>query len=162
MPSKAGTLAVKVEVDNEVVSVENVDTQNISSYSFEVAGETKSKIKVYLNDVLYYEATADFGKDPVSVSDEKYHSVSFYVNVVGMSVNDAKSALNNAGYNNITIQEQESSENPGVVINQSPSQSSAPNLDKTATIVLTVSKNSSNSVVDPSQEETSENITQVQ
>ncbi len=162
MPSKAGTLAVKVEVDNEVVSVENVDTQNISSYSFEVAGEDKSKIKVFLNDVLYYEATADFGKDPVSVSDEKYHSISFYVNVVGMNVNDAKSALNNAGYTNVTIQEQESSENPGVVINQSPSQSSAPNLDKTATIVLTVSKNSSNSVVDPSQEETSENITQVQ
>ncbi len=162
MPSKAGSLVVKVEVDNEVISVENVDTQNISSYSFEVAGEKKSKIKVYLNDALYYEATADFEKDPVRVSDEKYHSVSFYVNVIGMNVNDAKASLNNAGYNNITIQEQESSENPGVVINQSPSQSSAPSLDKTATIVLTVSKDKSNSAVTPSLEETSENITQVQ
>ena len=162
MPSKAGVLAVKVEVDNEVVSVENVDTQNISSYSFAAAGEKKSKIKVYLNDMLYYEASADFERDPVRVSDEKYHSVSFYVNVVGMSVTDAKAALNNAGYNNVTIQEQESSETPGIVINQSPSQSTAPNLDKTATIVLTVSKDKSNSGVDLPQEETSENITQVQ
>ncbi len=140
LPANSGVVVARVEVDGNIVSTETVDTKSVSSYSFKVAGDKSSQIKVYLNDKLYYEAVADFERDPVSVSDEKYHTVSFYVDVVGMKVDEAKSQLSNAGYTNIEIKEQESSEEEGIVLNQSPSQTSAPNLDKTATIVLTVSK----------------------
>ena len=72
-----------------------------------------------------------------------------------MSVNEARIALGNAGYNNITIQEQESDSAEGTVLGQSPSQGSAPNLDKTATIVLTVAKPKQSGSVDATVEDTS-------
>ena len=161
LPANVGIVSVRVDADGNTVTTENVDTKAHSSFSFNVAGDKESDIKVYINDALYYEAKADFGKDPVRVSDEKYHSVTFYVDVVGMNVDEARSMLSNAGYKNIMIQEQESSESEGVVLNQSPSQSSAPNLDKTATIVLTVSKKKSDTNVDATVEDTSD-VAQVQ
>ena len=46
--------------------------------------------------------------------------------------------LREAGYHNISFVEVQSDETPGTVLAQSPSHSSAPNLDKTAMIVLTI------------------------
>ena len=57
---------------------------------------------------------------------------------MGLERTAAESALKRAGYYNISVVEVASSERAGTVIGQSPSHSSAPNLDKTATIVLTV------------------------
>lgn len=158
IPSNVGNLTVKVTVDDGVVSTETVDSMAANSYTLKAAGETESKVKVYLNDHLYYEAVADFEKDPVRVSNEKYHTVNFYVDVVGMNVDEAKSVLNNAGYNNINIQEQESDSPAGTVLGQSPSHSSAPNLDSTATIVLTVAKAKQVDNVDTPVEDTSDGV----
>ncbi len=155
LPANSGTLSVEVKSDGNTVSNENVDTKTHSSYSFTVSGDKTSKIEVYLNSVLYYEAKADFQTEPVKVSDEKYLPISFYIDVVGMNVEDAKRALDGAGYKNIMIQEQESTENEGIVLNQSPSQQSAPNLDKTATIVLVVSKKKAEENVDATTESVS-------
>ncbi len=155
LPSNAGTLTVKVTVNDEVLNNESVDTNTQSSYTMEIVGDEKSKVKVYLNDSIYYEADADFSRDPVKVSDEKYHQMFFYPDVLGKDINEAKSILNQAGYKNITVSEQESSEKEGTVLNQSPSQSSAPHLDNTANIVLTIAKPKANTDVGNHVTETS-------
>ncbi len=144
LPRNAGVLTVRITVDGETVVSETVDTDVIDMYQTSVTGNgSKSSIKVYLNNNLYYEATADYTKSPAKVSGEKYYSVNFYVNVVGMTLEQAESALRTAGYSNIKVQEVESEAASGVVVGQSPTQGSAPNLDKTATIVLSVSKSAS-------------------
>ncbi len=145
LPSNVGNITVKVDVNDETFNSEVVDTNVIDSYRLPVSGKGgKAAIKVYLNDRLYYETNADFSKSPAKLSGGKYHSVSFYVDVVGLSIDEAKTVLRNAGYTNITVTEVDSPEEAGVVVNQSPSQNSAPNLDKTATVVLYVSKDVNN------------------
>ena len=139
LPSKIGVVNMQVSVDGEVVVRESVDTDTTNKFTFSVSGEAAvSTLKVYINDTLYYEAFANFTKEPVNVSMEKTHDVSFYIDVVGMSKFDAESALKKAGYHNIAFVDVQSDEVPGTVISQSPLQSSAPNLDKTATIVLSI------------------------
>ena len=161
LPRNVGMLSVTVKLDGVVVANETVDTNQVSTYNVKVAGESKSELQVFLNDKLYYDGEIHFDNDPASIWYTKYHQVDFYVNVVGMNINEARIALSNSGYNNITIQEQESDSAPGTVLGQSPSQSSAPNLDKTATIVLTVAKAKQSDIADATVEDTS-NEAQVQ
>ncbi|MBO5462269.1 MAG: Stk1 family PASTA domain-containing Ser/Thr kinase [Clostridia bacterium] len=139
LPSRIGYVDVEVSLDDNVVIKESVDTNNNNKYTFSVSGEgAVSTLKVYINDKLYYEAFVNFTKEPASVSMEKTYDIAFYVNVVGLTQSEAVAALNKAGYYNISFVEIQSNENPGTVVGQSPSYSSAPNLDKTATIVLSV------------------------
>lgn len=139
LPSDVGTLNLRVLVDGSEVESESVDTSSQSSYSFTVGGDkANTPIKVYIGNDVYYEAIADFTKSPAKLSKEKYHNLSFYVDVVGMSRDAAINKLNSAGYNNVTIKTEISSEPEGTVIAQTPKQSSAPNLDSSTTIVLTV------------------------
>ena len=161
LPRNVGILSVTVKLDGLVVANETADTNQVSTYNVKVSGEGKSELQVYLNDKLYYDGEIHFDNDPASIWYTKYHQVDFYVNVVGMNINEARIALSNAGYNNVTIQEQESDSAEGTVLGQSPSQSSAPNLDKTATIVLTVAKARQSDIVDATVEDTS-NEAQVQ
>lgn len=139
LPSRIGYVDIEVSLDDNVVIKESVDTNNNNKYTFSVSGEgAVSTLKVYINDKLYYEAFANFTKEPASVSMEKTYDIAFYVNVVGLTQSEAVAALNKAGYYNISFVEIQSNEKPGTVVGQSPSYSSAPNLDKTATIVLSV------------------------
>jgi serine/threonine-protein kinase len=139
LPSNAGDVSVKVMLDDKVVSTESVNTDVITDYRISVPGDSSSGVvKIYLNEKLYYEVKVDYSKSPAKLSGEKYHPVSFYINVVGMDVVAAENALKKAGYNNISIVEVVSTQKANTVISQSPTQSSAPNLDKTATIVLNV------------------------
>lgn len=139
MPTKIGMAEVEVYVDNVLASQGTADTEKNSRYTFSVSSESAAAaIKVYVNGKLYYESVANFTREPVNVTGEKYYSVAFYINVVGLERTAAESALKRAGYYNISVVEVASSERAGTVIGQSPSHSSAPNLDKTATIVLTV------------------------
>lgn len=139
IPTKIGNADIEVSVDNVVVIKNTVDTDKNNKFTFSVTSESSAAaIKVFVNGKLYYEAIANFTKEPVNVTGEKYHSVAFYINVVGLDRASAESALKKAGYYNISIVEVPSSERAGTVIGQSPSHSSAPNLDKTATIVLSV------------------------
>ena len=59
---------------------------------------------------------------------------------MGLSETEAVNTLNSLGYKNITVKYEESFEKEGTVISQSPAYSTAPNLDKTTNIVLTISK----------------------
>lgn len=139
IPTKIGVADIEVSVDDMVVSKTTVDTANNSKYSFEITSESPAaSIKVFVNGKLYYEAMANFTKEPVNVTGEKYHNVDFYINVVGLDRSEAESALRKAGYYNISVVEVPSTEKAGTVVGQSPSYASAPNLDKTATIVLSV------------------------
>lgn len=139
LPSKIGVVDVEVTLDNEVAVKDTVDTDSSSKFTFTVSGSNAaSSLKVYVNGKLYYEALANFTKEPVGVSLEKTYDVAFYVDVVGLSRSEAESKLNRAGYYNVSVVEIPSDAKAGTVLSQSPSYSSAPNLDKTATIVLSV------------------------
>lgn len=141
LPTKVGKVNVRVTVDGENIKNETVDTNTTSSYTFVAGGDkANTPIKVYIDDQLYYEAIADFSKNPGKLSKEKNYDVSFYIDVVGLSKADAEKALRAAGYNNINFQSAPSTEKPGTVISQTPKYSSAANLDTSTIIVLTVAE----------------------
>lgn len=148
---RAGKITVKVMLDGETIKSEVVDTNNVTSYLVTASGnQPESKIEVYLNDALYYEATVDFTREPVNFKKEKTNDVAFYVDVIGMEELEAIAALNANGYKNITLKYEVSFEKAGTVIKQSPVYNSAPHLDKTTLIVLTVAKEASASTTEPS------------
>ena len=141
LPTKVGKVNVKVSVGGETIKNETVDTNTTSSYTFVAGGDkANTSIKVYIDDQPYYEAVADFSKNPGKLSKEKHHDVSFYVDVTGLPKADAEKALRAAGYNNINFQSAPSTEKPGTVISQTPKYSSAANLDTSTIIVLTVAE----------------------
>ncbi len=163
LPSKIGFVDVAVSVDDNVVIKESVNTDDNNRYTFSVSGEKAiSTLKVYINNILYYEAFVNFTKEPASVTMEKTHDVAFYVNVVGLTKSDAEATLKKAGYNNITYVEVVSDAKAGSIIGQSPSYSSAPNLDKTATIVLTVAIEETTAAPEPSTDSNLDNGAQGQ
>lgn len=146
---KAGTVTVKVLLDGEVVKTESVNTSLNSIYVVSASGsEEKSELVVYLNDAVFYEATVNFTRDPAKFTKEKIYDVAFYADVIGLTETEAVNTLNSLGYRNVTVKYEESFEKEGTVINQSPAYSTAPNLDKTTAIVLTVSKKE---VTEPTQ-----------
>lgn len=150
LPKTGGIIEVKVTVDGEVTDTSSVDTSRTNVYNLVVKGASaRSEVKVYLDDLLYMEMIASFSKEPVKFSEIREHSLNFYMDVTGLKEKDAVAALNEAGYKNIRIEYTKSTYEEGVVLNQSPSYSSAPHIDKTATIVLTVSTG----LVEPSQTE---------
>ena len=138
-----------------------VDTSSASTYTIRVGGEEKNTpIKVYLNGALYYEATGDFTKDDVSLSNEKTYDICFYVDVVGMPQEEALTILNNAGYTEISLKYLVSDETPGKVLYQSPGFSTAPHLGTDAVVVLTIAKaeTTEESTNPPVEDSTGENI----
>ncbi|MGN1317028.1 MAG: Stk1 family PASTA domain-containing Ser/Thr kinase [Acutalibacteraceae bacterium] len=139
---KVGSVTVKVYLDGEIMKSETVNTSVNPSYSISVSGsKDDSELVVYLNDAIYYEATVNFTREPAKFTKEKTYDVAFYADVTGLTETEAVNTLNSLGYKNITVKYAESFEREGTVINQSPAYSTAPNLDKTASIVLTVAKN---------------------
>lgn len=139
---KVGSVTVKVYLDGEMMKSETVNTSLNPNYQISVSGsKADSELVVYLNDAIYYEAKVNFTREPAKFSKEKTHDVAFYADVTGLSETEAVSTLNSLGYKDITVKYAESFEREGTVINQSPAYSTAPNLDKTASIVLTVAKN---------------------
>lgn len=139
---KVGNVTVKVYLDGEMMKTETVNTSINPSYLISVSGsKDDSDLVVYLNDAVYYEATVNFTREPAKFTKEKTHDVAFYADVTGLGETEAVNTLNSLGYKNITVKYTESFEKEGTVILQSPAYSTAPNLDKTASIVLTISKN---------------------
>ncbi len=148
---RAGKIIVKVMLDGETIKSEVVDTNNVNTYLVNASGnKPESKIEVYLNEALYYEATVDFTREPVNFKKEKTNDVAFYVDVIGMEELEAVAALNANGYKTITLKYEVSFEKPGTVIKQSPGFDTAPHLDKTASIVLTIAKDASSATTEPS------------
>ncbi len=139
LPSNVGTVSIRVLVDGSTAVSDSVDTNTEKNFTFVVGGDrANTPVKVYIGESLYYDAIGDFSVSPAKLSKEKYYTISFYVDVVGMSKEEAIKKLNAAGYNNITIKNEPSYEQEGRVIAQTPMHSSAPNLDSSTTIVLTV------------------------
>lgn len=148
---RQNSLSIKVVLDGETVKAETISTVSNNIYTISVSGDQPdSELKVYLNDALFYDASVDFTRSPVKVNKEATNDVAFYENVVGLGETEAVNKLNAAGYNNVTVVYEESYQAEGTVIKQSPEYSTAPHLDKTAAIVLTVSK--TEVVVEPSPE----------
>lgn len=160
---KVGSVTVKVYLDGEMMKSETVNTSLNPNYQISVSGsKADSELVVYLNDAIYYEAKVNFTREPAKFSKEKTHDVAFYADVTGLSETEAVSTLNSLGYKDITVKYAESFEREGTVINQSPAYSTAPNLDKTASIVLTVAKNDTTETPSQTVPEESDGDAQVQ
>lgn len=135
-----GNVSVKVTVDGNTVNTETVDTSLSTKYALKVSGTgSKSSVQVYIDDTLYYEATVDFTKGNPTFTNEKTYTIVHYVDVVGMTESDAISALNAAGYKNVTVEYISSDDDEGTVLTQSPTYASAPHVDQSTSIKLTVS-----------------------
>ena len=138
-----------IVLDGNVVKTESVNSSLNNNYVVSVSGsEDDSELAVYINDALLYEATVDFTREPAKFTKERTYEVAFYADVVGLSEIEAVNTLNSLGYTNVTVKYEESFEQEGTVIYQSPAYSTAPNLDKTANIVLTICKKG---VTEPNQ-----------
>lgn len=149
LPSGVGALSVEVKVNGVVEFSQMIDTSSNSSLTFAVGGDgANAGVEVYLNGELYYSAIGDFTRDNVTVSDERTYDVFFYVDVVGLPEADAIAILRNAGYTKINIETEIDPEHAGLITNQSPAFSTAPHLDTSAVIVITVATAGSTS--DPS------------
>ncbi len=160
---KVGSVTVKVLLDGDLVKTETVNTALNSSYVVSASGSGEdSELVVYLNDAIYYEATVNFTRDPAKFTKEKTYDVAFYADVMGLTETEAVNTLNSLGYKNVTVKYEESFEKEGTVISQSPAYSTAPNLDKTTAIVLTVSKNETTQAATPIVPEESSSGEQVQ
>ena len=160
---KVGSVTVKVYLDGEMMKSETVNTSLNPNYQISVSGsKADSELVVYLNDAIYYEAKVNFTREPAKFSKEKTHDVAFYADVTGLSETEAVNTLNSLGYKDITVKYAESFEREGTVINQSPAYSTAPNLDKTASIVLTVAKNDTTETPSQTVPEESDGDAQVQ
>ncbi len=143
LPQKVGNVNVKLYVDNALVADDNINTDSISKYTIETTGESASSIiKLHINDKLYYECTVNFTREPVVAANERYYTIPFYINVVGLPVADAQAKLNQAGYTNISIIYVPDDQNEGTVVAQSPQPSNSPNLDKNSAITLYVAQKS--------------------
>ena len=141
LPDAGGTVSMKVELDGTIVETKNVNAAEEGRAVVKVSGKnSNSKLKVYLDDMLYFEATVNFSKTPARFSSEKYYKVNFYVDVLGMQENSAISALHGAGYKNVTVTYAESDEENGIVINQTPSYVVSPHAEQDINIELVVSK----------------------
>lgn len=140
LPQKVGTVNVKMYVDDKVVANDNIDTAAITKYTIETKGDSPaSTIKIYIKDKLYYECNVNFTKEPVVATNERYYTVSFYVDVVGLDRDAALTKLNEAGFTNVSVIELPSDKPAGTVIVQSPAASES-NVDKTTPITLYVAQ----------------------
>ena len=160
---KAGNISVRVYLNDELVKTETVNTSINNVYTVSASGsERDSELVVYLGEAIFYEATVDFTREPAKFTKEKTYDVAFYADVMGLSEIEAVKTLNSLGYNNVTVKYEESFEKEGTVISQSPAYSTAPNLDKTTNIVLTVSKKETTETTTPVIPEESSTEEQVQ
>ncbi len=139
IPKNVGKAEVKLYVDNKMVENNTIDTAAVNKYTIEIKGESpSSSVKVYIKDELYYECSVNFTREPVTPANERYYTVSFYIDVVGMSSDEALAALKNAGYTNVSFIDLPSDEKEGTVIAQTPTVSTSTNIDKNYAIILYV------------------------
>lgn len=137
---KVGTVELKVMLDGSIAEKTEVNA-NGQKFDVKVHGTSDSSVvRVYLNDCLYYAAKVDFTADPAAFSKAKTYSVPTYVNVIGMTEEDAKSALAKAGYTDVAFKYDDSSSKPyGTVISQSPDPGDYSVLATNEAIVIVVS-----------------------
>ncbi len=139
LPEDIGTVEVEVYLDSISAVKSTVNTNTTNKFTFELkSSNPDARVDIYINGQVYYQVNADFSKDPVKLYGEKTQEVSFYLDVVGLTEVEALETLSNAGYTNVSTVEIVSDEPVGTVVAQSPVSSSAPNLDKTAMIVLSI------------------------
>ncbi|MBE6828528.1 MAG: Stk1 family PASTA domain-containing Ser/Thr kinase [Ruminococcaceae bacterium] len=119
--SKEGVMQLEIEGEEPKTEAVTLDGK---IKTVEVTGKGTKSFKISLNGQTYMTGKVDFTKNPANVTNVEYRN---YVekaavpNVVGKSVTDAISTLNNAGFTNIDVFD--SNNNPassGTVVSQTP------------------------------------------
>jgi serine/threonine-protein kinase len=124
-PGETGTIKAYLN-STYITNSEKVVLLDGSDYSFDITGSGKNnKLKVFVDTTLVYQCDVNFTTTPGTISNEiKYSSSTEAIipKVTGMTESQAITALENEGFNNISIHEEVVS-NPtkiGKVTNQDP------------------------------------------
>lgn len=144
MPSASGTTAKASAYINGNLTYETSARLDGNSLSFSFTGTgSNNEFTVYLDSFLLCEGTIDFTKDPVDYEITENNASNYEVrkaipDVRNLSLSNARQLLENEGFTNISVLEQETSDHtPGSVISQSPtSGSSTYSLDTRVTLVV--------------------------
>ena len=157
LPKGSTVVTLRTELDGSTVNTDTIDLAAASTYTVHVSGSSKdSRLVVYLDDQLLYEANVNFSRSPASFSNEVNHknSISFYTNVVGKMRDEGYKILHDAGYANVVFEPFVTSDAPdGTIVEQSPSADGSPHLDKNTTITLKIADNKTPSTEEASTEE---------
>ena len=144
MPSASGVTAKASAYINGNLTFETSARLDGSSMSFDFTGTgSDNEFTVYLDSFLLCEGTIDFTKNPVDYEITSNNASQYEVQkpipaVTGLSLSNARQLLENEGFTNISVLEQETEDySPGSVISQSPTNgSTAYSLDTRVTLVV--------------------------
>ena len=155
LPSRNEKLNFEIYVNNESVFQQSL-LMDGSVYTRSVEGDgANATIKVYIDNREYFTCSADFTVNPARITDEKYSplgvtSISAPLpSVTGMTMSEAQTTLNEAGFYNITInpQQTENASEDGIVISQSPEASASETQSPFGGIIPTVNSISTDTEV---------------
>ncbi len=157
LPSGNTVVTLRTELDGTTVATESVDLAAASTYTVRVSGSSKdSRLVVYLDDRVLYEASVNFSRSPASFTNEANHkgSITFYVNVIGKMRDEGYKILRDAGYANVVFEPFPTTDAPdGSIVEQSPAADSSPHLDKNTTITLKIADNKTPPTEEPVSEQ---------
>ncbi len=160
LPKGNTVVSLRTELDGSLITTESVDLAAASTYTVHVSGNNKeSRLVVYLDDQLLYEANVNFSRSPATFSNEVNHknSISFYTNVVGKMRDEGYKILHDAGYANVVFEPFVTSDAPdGSIVEQSPAADGSPHLDKNTTITLKIADNKVPSTEEPATDQLQE------
>ncbi len=126
LPDSSTTETLKIFVANDLYDSKTV-LCNGAKYTCTINGEGSGKsIQITIGQYTVYTATADFTTSPATLSDVKKYSVPVeksVPNVIGKTESEAKAALKDAGFTNVSVASQDvaSDDDVGTVVNMSPS-----------------------------------------
>jgi len=139
LPDTGAEATLRVYLDGSLVKEESIVVGD--RYTVEVEGNKPAALEVRLNGRKAYTATVNFDQDPPTLTNEQTHDARPIVpSVFGLTEERAINALNDAGYDNVTVVYRNSVIGivaSGLVAEQSPSANTpaGPNTEITITII---------------------------
>ena len=143
MPSASGETVNASAYINGTLTYETSVRLDGSAMSFEFTGRgNNNEFTIYLNSFLLASGTIDFSASPASYEIEQDNADNYVIekavpDVRNLSLSNARQILDNEGFTNISVLEQETdSYTPGTIISQSPSDNATYPLDSRITLVV--------------------------
>ena len=143
MPSASGETVNASAYINGTLTYETSVRLDGSAMSFEFTGRgNNNEFTIYLDSFLLASGTIDFSASPASYEIEQDNADNYVIekavpDVRNLSLSNARQILDNEGFTNISVLEQETdSYTPGTIISQSPSDNATYPLDSRITLVV--------------------------
>ena len=143
MPSASGATARASAYINGILTYETSVRLDGNAMSFDFSGRgSDNEFTIYIESFLLAAGTIDFSANPASYEVQQNNAADYVVekavpDVRNLSLSNARQILDNEGFTNISVLEQETdSYTPGTIISQSPSDDATYPLDSRITLVV--------------------------